>query len=214
MIRRPPRSTLFPYTTLFRSHVVVHYSFYSTSLIQNDVSWIPNQHYSGVYGLMKLQLPYVLPSHVHQVSAFMQRTEITWIIHLPGTALVNAVWRADSSKFALLHIHRECWAGLQVLPQRSRFPIVNGESCDDISLIGKWFTTGVVACPYIIKRQLQIISTNIAGNQRIIKCSLYTLYIPLVPIYFLCEVRQTIVEELAHSFRDCDPGLIPCELNQ
>src|SRR5258705_3432604 len=25
MIRRPPRSTLFPYTTLFRSHVVVHH---------------------------------------------------------------------------------------------------------------------------------------------------------------------------------------------
>src|SRR3712207_8855349 len=24
MIRRPPRSTLFPYTTLFRSHAVVH----------------------------------------------------------------------------------------------------------------------------------------------------------------------------------------------
>src|SRR3712207_7030821 len=26
MIRRPPRSTLFPYTTLFRSAVVVHFS--------------------------------------------------------------------------------------------------------------------------------------------------------------------------------------------
>src|SRR3989475_7097011 len=25
MIRRPPRSTLFPYTTLFRSHHVVHF---------------------------------------------------------------------------------------------------------------------------------------------------------------------------------------------
>src|SRR5256886_10682480 len=24
MIRRPPRSTLFPYTTLFRSHIMVH----------------------------------------------------------------------------------------------------------------------------------------------------------------------------------------------
>src|SRR5256885_12272127 len=24
MIRRPPRSTLFPYTTLFRSHLVIH----------------------------------------------------------------------------------------------------------------------------------------------------------------------------------------------
>src|SRR3712207_7042578 len=25
MIRRPPRSTLFPYTTLFRSHALAHY---------------------------------------------------------------------------------------------------------------------------------------------------------------------------------------------
>src|SRR3712207_8963703 len=25
MIRRPPRSTLFPYTTLFRSHIYAHY---------------------------------------------------------------------------------------------------------------------------------------------------------------------------------------------
>ncbi|KAF6033547.1 GYLTL1B [Bugula neritina] len=38
----------------------VLYSFYSTSTIQQDVSWIPNAHYSGVYGLMKLQMPYVL----------------------------------------------------------------------------------------------------------------------------------------------------------
>src|SRR3712207_8505160 len=28
MIRRPPRSTLFPYTTLFRSHPVVHEAFF------------------------------------------------------------------------------------------------------------------------------------------------------------------------------------------
>src|SRR2546430_11145707 len=27
MIRRPPRSTLFPYTTLFRSHEMVHLAF-------------------------------------------------------------------------------------------------------------------------------------------------------------------------------------------
>src|SRR5687767_15221195 len=32
MIRRPPRSTLFPYTTLFRSHVPLH-TQYTSSLI-------------------------------------------------------------------------------------------------------------------------------------------------------------------------------------
>ncbi|XP_067940014.1 xylosyl- and glucuronyltransferase LARGE2s-like [Watersipora subatra] len=45
----------------------VVYSFYSTTLIQKDVSWIPNAHYSGVYGLMKLQLPYVLPANIDKV---------------------------------------------------------------------------------------------------------------------------------------------------
>src|SRR2546427_6604152 len=38
MIRRPPRSTLFPYTTLFRSHVVVgtagHIDHGKTSLVK------------------------------------------------------------------------------------------------------------------------------------------------------------------------------------
>src|SRR2546427_1930928 len=28
MIRRPPRSTLFPYTTLFRSHIDIHSAFH------------------------------------------------------------------------------------------------------------------------------------------------------------------------------------------
>src|SRR4029434_11362356 len=31
MIRRPPRSTLFPYTTLFRSHYSTHYSTHYTT---------------------------------------------------------------------------------------------------------------------------------------------------------------------------------------
>ena len=111
------------------------------------------------------------------------KTDITWQIHLPWAVLVNAVWHGNSSKIALLHIHTECWAGLQVLPQRSRFPIE--KSCDDISLIGKSFITVAVACPYIMKRQLQIIPTNI------------------------CEVRQTILEELAHLIRVLWPWIIP-----
>src|SRR6266511_6371065 len=36
MIRRPPRSTLFPYTTLFRSPVPVQYGFFVKRLVVNQ----------------------------------------------------------------------------------------------------------------------------------------------------------------------------------
>src|SRR2546430_12783214 len=38
MIRRPPRSTLFPYTTLFRSRPVVIFSFYAFGFQRDDAS--------------------------------------------------------------------------------------------------------------------------------------------------------------------------------
>src|SRR5260221_3457498 len=41
MIRRPPRSTLFPYTTLFRSPSKVKNAFISKSLISRGSSRIP-----------------------------------------------------------------------------------------------------------------------------------------------------------------------------
>src|SRR2546430_16517676 len=37
MIRRPPRSTLFPYTTLFRSHALLSTSMTSTSAILGGI---------------------------------------------------------------------------------------------------------------------------------------------------------------------------------
>lgn len=42
-------------------------SFYLADSVVPDVSWIPNKHYSGVYGLMKLTLPKVLPSSLQRV---------------------------------------------------------------------------------------------------------------------------------------------------
>src|SRR3712207_7628041 len=48
MIRRPPRSTLFPYTTLFRS--------------------VPNEHHENVYAL-----PPELCAHLHQQSQRLAR---------------------------------------------------------------------------------------------------------------------------------------------
>src|SRR5207248_7096185 len=38
MIRRPPRSTLFPYTTLFRSLGVTRYASKTASMLRSDVS--------------------------------------------------------------------------------------------------------------------------------------------------------------------------------
>ena len=45
----------------------VSVSFYATEEAQRNVSWIPNFHYSGVYGLMKLTLTDTLPAHLDKV---------------------------------------------------------------------------------------------------------------------------------------------------
>lgn len=47
----------------------VEVSFYLADNLQGEVSWIPNKHYSGVYGLMKLVLPRALPDDLDKVGA-------------------------------------------------------------------------------------------------------------------------------------------------
>ena len=46
--------------------VLKHLDKYFSS--QNEVSWIPNKHYSGVYGLLKLTLTKLLPETIGKVS--------------------------------------------------------------------------------------------------------------------------------------------------
>ncbi|XP_073900777.1 xylosyl- and glucuronyltransferase LARGE2 isoform X3 [Castor canadensis] len=55
--------------TLFRTWMVpaVVVSFYDAEELKPQISWIPNKHYSGLYGLMKLVLPGILPSSLTQV---------------------------------------------------------------------------------------------------------------------------------------------------
>lgn len=55
---------------LLTFHILVNYSFYSADELTTDVAWIPNKHYSGVYGLLKLTLPKVLPQSVDKVIVF------------------------------------------------------------------------------------------------------------------------------------------------
>ena len=42
MIRRPPRSTLFPYTTLFRSTIILHQIFNESTKRSSQISWTSN----------------------------------------------------------------------------------------------------------------------------------------------------------------------------
>lgn len=42
-------------------------SFYSAAIAEELVTWIPNSHYSGVFGLMKLTLPSLLPKSLQKV---------------------------------------------------------------------------------------------------------------------------------------------------
>ena len=51
-------------STLFRTWKIVQVkvSFYlASAAVEDDVSWVPNKHYSGIYGLLKLTLPKILP---------------------------------------------------------------------------------------------------------------------------------------------------------
>ncbi|XP_068017575.1 xylosyl- and glucuronyltransferase LARGE2 [Melanerpes formicivorus] len=64
--------------TLFESWMVpsVHISFYNADDLKPEVSWIPNKHYSGIYGLMKLTLTKALPSNLSKV--IVLDTDITF----------------------------------------------------------------------------------------------------------------------------------------
>ncbi|KAM6464431.1 xylosyl- and glucuronyltransferase LARGE2 isoform 2-T8 [Liasis olivaceus] len=64
--------------TLFQTWMVpsVHVSFYNADDLKPDISWIPNKHYSGIYGLMKLTLTKALPSDLSKV--IVLDTDITF----------------------------------------------------------------------------------------------------------------------------------------
>ncbi|KAI1301775.1 LARGE xylosyl- and glucuronyltransferase 2 [Halotydeus destructor] len=64
--------------TLFETWNVpgLEVSFYLADNLKSDVSWIPNKHYSGIYGLLKLVLPKSLPETLEKV--IVLDTDITF----------------------------------------------------------------------------------------------------------------------------------------
>ncbi|XP_004700780.2 LARGE xylosyl- and glucuronyltransferase 1 [Echinops telfairi] len=64
--------------TLFQTWMVpaVRVDFYNAEELKSEVSWIPNKHYSGIYGLMKLVLTKTLPANLERV--IVLDTDITF----------------------------------------------------------------------------------------------------------------------------------------
>ncbi|XP_074086633.1 xylosyl- and glucuronyltransferase LARGE2 [Macrotis lagotis] len=64
--------------TLFHTWMVpsVFVSFYDADELKPEVAWIPNKHYSGIYGLLKLTLPRALPPNLPRV--IVLDTDITF----------------------------------------------------------------------------------------------------------------------------------------
>ncbi|XP_036399760.1 LARGE xylosyl- and glucuronyltransferase 2 [Megalops cyprinoides] len=65
-------------SSLFQSWMVpsVQVSFYDADELKSEVAWIPNKHYSGIYGLMKLTLTKALSSDLTKV--IVLDTDITF----------------------------------------------------------------------------------------------------------------------------------------
>ncbi|XP_021113998.1 LARGE xylosyl- and glucuronyltransferase 1 isoform X3 [Heterocephalus glaber] len=63
---------------LFHTWMVpaVRVDFYNAEELKSEVSWIPNKHYSGIYGLMKLVLTKTLPANLERV--IVLDTDITF----------------------------------------------------------------------------------------------------------------------------------------
>ncbi|XP_061740107.1 xylosyl- and glucuronyltransferase LARGE2s isoform X3 [Nerophis ophidion] len=65
-------------SSLFQSWMVpsLQVSFYDADKLKSEVSWIPNKHYSGIYGLMKLTLTKALPPDLSKI--IVLDTDITF----------------------------------------------------------------------------------------------------------------------------------------
>lgn len=86
---------------LCTSSVVVIINLFSPLPFQSEVSWIPNKHYSGIYGLMKLTLTKALPPDLSKV--IVLDTDITfatdiaelWGIFRKFTGKIIKYWKCS-----------------------------------------------------------------------------------------------------------------------
>ncbi|KAG7234518.1 hypothetical protein INR49_004533 [Caranx melampygus] len=80
-------------SSLFHTWMVpaVRVDFYDADELKSEVSWIPNKHYSGIYGLMKLVLTKTLPSDLQRRASRMCGGNAT-----PSCEHFSGRWRREA----------------------------------------------------------------------------------------------------------------------
>lgn len=84
------------------SSLAVEVSFYLADNVVPEVSWIPNKHYSGVYGLLKLTLPKALPSTMQKV--IVLDTDVTFATDIAQLWALFHNMRSDQVRFTICRI--------------------------------------------------------------------------------------------------------------
>lgn len=117
--------------TLFNTWMVpaVDVSFYLTDNIQGEVSWIPNKHYSGIFGLMKLTLPKILPDTLHKV--IVLDTDVTFATDI--TELWKIFWKFSGKQAVGLVENQSDWYLGKLWKNHRPWPA-----------LGRGFNTGVI----------------------------------------------------------------------
>ena len=88
---------------------LLNYSFYSAESLKQKVDWIPNAHYSGVYGLMKLVLPSTLPLSVENV--IVLDTDVTVITDIKSLWNYLGLMRREGKILALVENQSNWYLG-------------------------------------------------------------------------------------------------------
>src|SRR2546422_10371699 len=97
MIRRPPRSTLFPYTTLFRSRQVEHFGRRGYRCIAWD---------QPGYGGTPLVEPYTLQTVTDALKRHMDRDRVVLIGQSMGGFVAQEMYARFPDRIAALEIGR------------------------------------------------------------------------------------------------------------
>lgn len=123
-------------STLFTTWSVpgLRVSFYSTADLEPHVSWIPNKHYSGIYGLMKLVLPQTMPASLDRV--IVLDTDVTFATDIHELWLMFGRMRRESRSTAALGLvenQSDWYLGKIWKRQQQPWPA-----------IGRGFNTGVM----------------------------------------------------------------------
>ncbi|KAG7274204.1 hypothetical protein CRUP_008580 [Coryphaenoides rupestris] len=86
--------------SLFHTWMVpaVKVDFYDADELKSEVSWIPNKHYSGIYGLMKLVLTKTLPSDLQRVLGLVENQSDWYLGNCGRTTDHGPPWAGDSTQ--------------------------------------------------------------------------------------------------------------------